>query len=1223
MLKRYISIILLSLIIIFGCEQFENQRVIVVNSDEVSTVTVRCYKVLGVPSMCAYVDETTRTVRIEDVVTRIIERIVTQKVITEVPVEKIVTQIETRYIDNNKEVDIEEIVISIIERIKKYVQTGDIIDVPIKDIVDETTDFISDAPRPENDTDVPFISTPIGDIKSEDDTKTDDVSTPKDDDTLNGETPNGNNTPNGDTTDGNNTPKSETPNGNNTPNGDTTDGNNTPKSETPNGNNTPNGDTTDGNNTPNGDTTNGNNTPNGDTTDGNNTPNDDTTNGNNTPNGEITDGNNTPNDDTTNGDTTNGDNTPNEDGTDPNTPPKIIEDGDKDIYDVVFDGNTVKLQVTVGPRIMAFQPILNQPGVFIDIQCNIDGNIVHPRKDSFSVFRGDKWNLWGLSVWCEVPSELDDSDTTISIKVDDFKRWCGLTTSDIVVSKYFPTSPTTSTGGEVVDAVIKLSPELIPLCNNLPVFTEGKSTIRYVLEHTPSNVAIGLPVTATDDDGETLEYTLGGTDASSFSIDSSSGQIRTKDPIDYETKNSYSVLVSVSDDKDGTDEIAVTINVTDDNEAPEFTEGESTTRSIAENTLANSSIGDPVSATDENDDTLEYALVGTDASSFGIDSSSGQLKTSAPLNYEDTDSYSVSIVVSDNKGGTDEIAVTINVTDENDAPIFTEGASTSRSVAENLPSGAVVGTPVLATDEDGDTPEYDLEGTDAASFNINASSGQITTTAILDHEVKSTYSVEVTVTDNNGGTDEIAVTINVSDVNDEPIFTEGTGTNRSVAENLSPGTVVGDPVEATDEDEDTLEYDLMGTDADSFNINDSSGQITTKAKFNYEVKDSYSVSVTVTDNNGGTDEIAVSISVSDENDKPIFTDGFFSSRSVAENLAIGTLVGDPVEATDEDDDTLEYSLAGTDVEFFSIDMNTGQITTNEIFNHEEKSSYSVTVSVSDGRGGKNGTFLTVSITDVNDAPVFTEGEKALRAIIESAASGSNVGHAVSATDEDEDTLAYSISGTDASSFSFNTSNGQLTTNSTLDYDIQSSYTVTVSVTDNNGGTDTITVEIEVLEFYVEKEEFFEVYYAIKLDSDHLQVQVYAIRGYGYDGEDPIYVDNYYKFEDGDSEQTSTGWSSVLEELSVSNSLDSWKGVYTEESGFTHANTKVSLKNTTADEVRKAIYKTICNAVHNTGTWSTSEQGVTYPEIDDNTSDDILGIATIISYLEDDDCDPTN
>ena len=727
---------------------------------------------------------------------------------------------------------------------------------------------------------------------------------------------------------------------------------------------------------------------------------------------------------------------------------------------------------------------------------------------------------------------------------------------------------------------------MIPVCNNLPVFTEGETTIRYVLEATSSNVAIGLPVSATDGDKDTLEYSLKGDDADSFSIDSNSGQIRTMDPIDYETKDSYSVLVSVSDDKDGKDEIDVTINVTDDNEAPIFTEGDSTTRSVVENTIANSPIGDPVSATDENDDTLEYGLAGTDASSFGIDSSSGLIKTNAPLNYEVENSYSVSVIVSDNNGGTDEIAVIINVNDENDAPVFTEGTSTSRSVAENLLSGAVVSTPVVATDEDEDMLEYDLTGTDASSFNINDTSGQITTNALLNHEFKNTYSVEVTVTDNNGGTDEIAVTINVTDKNDVPMFTEGTGTTRSVAENLSSGAVVGDPVLATDQDEDELEYELAGTDVDSFSINSITGQITTNERFNHEDDTPYSVLVSVTDNNGGTDEIAVSIRVSDANDKPAFTEGFFAGRSVAENLAIGAVVGDPVVATDEDNDTLEYGLAGTDVDSFDIDMNTGQVSTKEIFNHEEQSSYSVLVSVSDNNGGTNGIYLTITITDVNEAPMFTEGDSTVRAIIESATSGTDVGHAVSATDEDDDTLEYSISGTDASSFSFNTSTGQLMTNSTLDYDDQSSYSVTVSVTDNNGGTDSISVTIEVLEFYIPKEEFFEVYYAIKIEDNHLEVQVYTIRGYGSDGQTPIYVDDYYKFEDGSSEQTSTGWGSATTPSTISYNLENnWKVDYSEDNGYTpHGHIKVTVHDRTADAARKMIYQTICRAAKDEGTW---------------------------------------
>ena len=293
---------------------------------------------------------------------------------------------------------------------------------------------------------------------------------------------------------------------------------------------------------------------------------------------------------------------------------------------ITVEENYVRLRVIIGPKITATRPSITQPGLSFRIECNIDGNIVHPEIGAYTIFQGYNWRYWGYQGWCQVPEGIADSDITIYVTVNNVKRWCGLTTSDVKVSKFFPDTPTTSSGGDVVAALIKLDPELIPLCNILPVFSEGESTIRYVLEGTPPNVAIGLPVSATDDDGETLEYSLGGTDASSFSIDSNSGQLRTKDPIDYETKNSYSVLVSASDTKEGKDEITVTINVTDQNEAPIFTDGTSTTRSIAENTVSGVSIGAPVSATDQNDDTLQYGLTGTDASSFGIDSSSGQIK---------------------------------------------------------------------------------------------------------------------------------------------------------------------------------------------------------------------------------------------------------------------------------------------------------------------------------------------------------------------------------------------------------------------------------------------------------------------------------------------------------------------------------------------------------------------------------------------------------------------
>ena len=126
---------------------------------------------------------------------------------------------------------------------------------------------------------------------------------------------------------------------------------------------------------------------------------------------------------------------------------------------------------------------------------------------------------------------------------------------------------------------------------------------------------------------------------------------------------------------------------------------------------------------------------------------------------------------------------------ENRAPSFSDGTDTERSVDENTGAGVDIGTPVAAEDDDiDDTLQYSLSGgTDAASFDINSTDGQLRTKAALNYEDKNTYSVIVSVTDNNGGSDSINVTITVNDVNEAPEFTDGTSTSRSIAENTGAG----------------------------------------------------------------------------------------------------------------------------------------------------------------------------------------------------------------------------------------------------------------------------------------------------------------------------------------------------------------------------------------------------------------------------------------------------
>ncbi len=632
--------------------------------------------------------------------------------------------------------------------------------------------------------------------------------------------------------------------------------------------------------------------------------------------------------------------------------------------------------------------------------------------------------------------------------------------------------------------------EIFETINTAPVFADGTATTREVDENTEAGTNIGTAITASDAENNTLTYSLGGTDASAFDIDSSTGQLKTKSALDYEATTFYVVTITVSDGV-LSDSINVTINVVDideettepqdtqdetetkdtdvPNRAPTFTEGNTTTRSVAENTASGVNIGTAVGATDaDEDDTLTYSLSGTDASSFGIDSSSGQLRTSAALDYETKRSYTVIISVSDGNKGTDTITVTIKITDvdetTNSAPEFSEGSSATRSIDENTATDVSIGTAVEATDEDNDTLTYSLGGTDASSFSIDDTTGQLKTSAALNYETKASYAVTVSVSDSNGGSASINVTINVVDVNEAPTFTAGTSTTRSITENTATGVNIGSAVAATDPENDTLTYTLDGDDKASFDIESTTGQLKTKAYLDYETKSSYSVTVKVSDNSL-TDSIAVSISIRDldetpSNIAPEFSDGTETTRSVAENTTSDANIGDPVSASDEDSETLAYQLGGTDASSFAIDDKTGQIKTSASLNYEDDDAYEVTVTVSDG-SLTDTISVTINVTNVNEAPVFSEGDSTIRSVAENTSAGTAFGAAFSVTDPDANTtLTYTFGGTDAAAFSFNSNTRRLQTKAALDYEDKSSYQVTLTVSDGSL-TDVITVNISV------------------------------------------------------------------------------------------------------------------------------------------------------------------
>ena len=195
----------------------------------------------------------------------------------------------------------------------------------------------------------------------------------------------------------------------------------------------------------------------------------------------------------------------------------------------------------------------------------------------------------------------------------------------------------------------------------------------------------------------------------------------------------------------------------------------------------------------------------------------------------------------------DVLMLNVTVIDTNVAPVFDDPSrlKTHAQVSE----GAVVGTEVhryRATDEDGDVVEYRLRDQDDAPFFMveevmvaNATTGimepigVLKTNAGLDYETQTQHTVEIQAADTDDDTDEIVITIDVTNANDNsPVFGAIPANPIRVAENSPRGTSLGS-FAATDADGDTVTYSLSGTNAKSFHI-DGYGELKTLESLDYD-----------------------------------------------------------------------------------------------------------------------------------------------------------------------------------------------------------------------------------------------------------------------------------------------------------------------------------------------------------------------------------------------------
>ena len=474
---------------------------------------------------------------------------------------------------------------------------------------------------------------------------------------------------------------------------------------------------------------------------------------------------------------------------------------------------------------------------------------------------------------------------------------------------------------------------------------------------------------------------------------------------------------------------------------------------VSENLAAGAAVG-VFSTTDTDSTTFTYTLVsGTGSTNNALFTIVGDtLTTAATFDYESKNAYTIRVRSTDSTGLFLEKAMTIGIANVNEAP--TAIALSSNIASESQAIGTRVGT-FSSTDIDaGDTFTYSLVSGDGsadnASFNLNATTGMLTTAAVFSIATKSSYTIRVRATDAGGLFKESAFTINVSNVNEQP--TELALSNNAIAENQPTGSAIGvfttfDP-DASDTHTYTLVYGTGSTDNALFTI--SGDTLKTGASFNYESKSLYSIRVRTTDQGGLFAEQTFAIGVTDVSEPP--TDLAMSTTSLPENTPIGNTVA-LLSSTDPDaGNTFTYSLvsgAGSaNNSLFTIVGAT--LKTAAAFDYETATSYNIRVRTTDQDGLYAEKAFTMTVTNVNEAPSAVALTN--NTLAESAVTGTEIG-TLSATDVDAgETFTYSLvpgaGGADNALFTI--TGASLRTAATLDYETKSAYSLRVRAADKGG-----------------------------------------------------------------------------------------------------------------------------------------------------------------------------
>ena len=448
---------------------------------------------------------------------------------------------------------------------------------------------------------------------------------------------------------------------------------------------------------------------------------------------------------------------------------------------------------------------------------------------------------------------------------------------------------------------------------------------------------------AADPEGEAMTYSLSGADAALFDLDSNTGTLMFKDrqnfedPDDANNDGDYEITITATGAGETLDR-DITVSLTDENDLPYLPDDQELPAAPVEN-QADFELVTYV-AIDEDGDDVTFSLEGEDAEFFTIDPVTGRLATAVAFDHEnpqDADGdgwYDYQVIATDSQGGEITLSsITTLVVDVNEAPAITSDALAS--VAENRTDTGYAAT---VTDEDeGDSISFSITGgADGGLFSIDSDTGELTFDSAPDFEHPgdsdgdNSYEVEITATDEVGLTDAQTVTVEVVNSNEAPELSWFTVTDGMPEAFTAKGYDLVDVRTADPDAGDTTIFSLSGDDANAFEVDESTGEVTLAGALDFENPTDadgdnvYEYTVVGTDQGGLSDSLSFTLTIHDSNDAP-------SEAQAPDVIPFARNQADvdcaQFYAQDDDGDSFTYALTGPDADLFNIDPNTGEVTT--------------------------------------------------------------------------------------------------------------------------------------------------------------------------------------------------------------------------------------------------------------------------------------------------------